>query len=185
VELAGRALVEYPLGALAAAGVEAVVVAKRGTELPALAVPVVIEPEEPRHPLAGIVAALRHAGGRSVLAVACDLPLLSPELLAALVATPQPLDPSPAAHASDPEPLVLAAPGGEPQPLLGRYPAALLPELEAALAREEPLRRTVAALSPLLLGDADLARFGDPAELLLNVNDRSDLARAGAILAAR
>jgi molybdopterin-guanine dinucleotide biosynthesis protein A len=170
-ELAGRALVEYPLAALAAAGVEAVVVAKGGTELPALAVPVLGEPDEPRHPLLGIVTALRHAGGRPVLAVACDLPLVTPPLLEAL--------------ATAPEPLVLAAPGGEPQPLLGRYAPALLPALEVALSRQEPLRRTVAALNPRLFADADLARFGDPAELLLNVNDRSDLARAGAILGAR
>lgn len=168
-ELAGRVLVEHPLSALAAAGIEAVVVAKAETELPALSAPLLIEPPQPRHPLLGIVTALQHAGGRPVLAVACDLPLLTPALLEALAAAP--------------EPLVLAAPGGEPQPLLGRYAPALLPGLEAALAREEPLWRTVASLSPRLLADAELARFGDPAELLLNVNDRSDLARAAAILA--
>jgi molybdopterin-guanine dinucleotide biosynthesis protein A len=170
-ELAGRALVEYPLAALAAAGVEAVVVAKGDTALPPLAVPVLREPQEPRHPLLGIVTALRAAAGRPVLAVACDLPLLTPALLAALAAAP--------------EPLVLAAPGGDPQPLLGRYAPQLLPALEAALSRREPLRRTVAALSPRLLVDADLARFGDPAELLLNVNDPADLERAGAMLARR
>jgi molybdopterin-guanine dinucleotide biosynthesis protein A len=170
-DLAGRALISYPLAARAAAGIEAVVVAKPDTELPALDVPVILEPEEPRHPLLGIVTALREAAGRPVLAVACDLPLLIPGLLAELAAAP--------------EPLVLAAPGGDPQPLLGRYAPALLPGLEAALAREEPLRRTVAALAPRLLGDAELERFGDPAELLLNVNDFSDLARAGGMLGAR
>ncbi len=171
VELAGRTLISYPLAALAAAGIEAVVVAKPETELPALAVRVLLEPPAPRHPLLGIVTALREAGGRPVLAVACDLPLLPPELLAALAAAP--------------EPLVLAAPGGDPQPLLGRYAPALLPELEAALAREEPLRRTVAALRPRLLGDDQLARYGDPADLTLNVNDRADLERAGVMLAGR
>lgn len=171
VELAGRALISYPLAALAAAGIEAVVVAKPDTELPALEVPVLREPPAPRHPLLGIITALREAGGRPLLAVACDLPLVAPELLAMLAAAP--------------EPLVLAAPGGDPQPLLGRYAPALLPDLEAALAREEPLRRTVAALRPRLLGDAELARFGDPAELALNVNDRSDLEHAGVMLAGR
>lgn len=171
VELAGRALVEYPLAALAAAGIETMVVAKLDTELPELAVPVLREPDEPRHPLLGIVTALRAGAGRPVLAVACDLPLLTPPLLAALAAAPSPL--------------TLAAPGGDPQPLLGRYAAELLPELEAALVREEPLRRTVAALAPRLLGDAELARFGDPAELLLNVNHPADRERAAAILARR
>jgi molybdenum cofactor guanylyltransferase len=170
-ELAGRPLIEYPLAALAAAGIEAVVVAKGDTELPALAVPVLTEPRQPRHPLLGIVTALRHAGGRPVLAVACDLPLLTPALLAEL--------------AAGPGPLVLAAPGGDPQPLLGLYSPALLPDLEAALARQEPMRRTVASLSPRLLADPDLVRFGDPAELLLNVNDFSDLERAGVMLASR
>lgn len=171
VSLAGRALVEWPLAALRAAGIEAAVVAKPDTELPALArgVAVVREAGEPRHPLLGIVTALRHAGGRPVLVVACDLPLVAPALLAALAAAP--------------ERLVLAAPGGEPQPLLGRYSPALLPRLEAALASQEPLRRTVAALSPRLLEDAELARFGDPAEMLLNVNDAADLARAEGMLA--
>jgi molybdopterin-guanine dinucleotide biosynthesis protein A len=147
------------------------VVAKLETELPALAVPVLREPDEPRHPLLGIVTALRAAAGRPVLAGACDLPVVTPAVLAVLAA----------AH----EPLVIAAPGGGPQPLLGRYAPELRPELEAALARREPLRRTVAALSPRLLADADLARFGDPAELLLNVNDPSDLARAGVMLGRR
>jgi molybdopterin-guanine dinucleotide biosynthesis protein A len=171
VLLAGRPLVEYPVSALAAAGIEAVVVAKSDTELPELAVPVVTEPQEPRHPLLGIVTALRYARERPILAVACDLPLVTPALLEAL--------------AAGPEPLALAAPGGDPQPLLGRYAPALLPDLEAALAREEPLRRTVAALAPRLLADAELARFGDPAELLLNVNDSSDLERAGVMLGSR
>ncbi|MBS1881110.1 MAG: hypothetical protein JST31_16480, partial [Actinobacteria bacterium] len=60
-----------------------------------------------------------------------------------------------------------------------------LPDLEAALAAEEPLRRTVARLAPRLLADAELAGYGDPAELLLNVNDSADLKRAEGILAAR
>ena len=95
------------------------------TELPQLEVPIVLEPEEPRHPLIGIVAALRHAGGRPVLVVACDLPLVSPALLAELAASPQPPDSPPSPERSGTEPLVLAAPGGDPQPLLGRYPAVL------------------------------------------------------------
>jgi molybdopterin-guanine dinucleotide biosynthesis protein A len=167
-ELAGEPLIHHPLAAVAAAGLEAVVVAKPDTELPPLRCRVVREPQLPRHPLCGVVAALRAASGRAVVAVACDMPLLAPGLLAALAAAP--------------EPLVVAAPGGRPQPLLARYGPELLAPLEAALAREEPLRHTVASLSPRLLGDAELARFGDPETLAFNVNDTADLERAARLL---
>jgi molybdopterin-guanine dinucleotide biosynthesis protein A len=200
--LAGRPLISYPLAAMAAAGIDAFVVAKPDTELPPLAggsigdrgaarVEVVRESAEPSHPLMGIIAALRHAG-RPVVVLAGDMPLASPALLAALasggIAAPsggstltvdRPLDLGIFAEA----PLVVPAPGGQPEPLQARWSPALLPALEAALAREEPLRRTLAALSPRLIGDVELARFGDPARMFLNVNDAADLRRAEAELA--
>jgi len=169
VELAGRPLIEHPLAALRAARIEAVVVAKPRTPLPPLDCEIVREAEEPRHPLLGIVAALRRAAGRPVVAVACDMPLVPAALLDHL--------------ASARDPLLVAAPGDRPQPLLGRYAAELLPDLEAALPREEPLRRTVALLSPRLLGTRELSRFGDPERMLVNVNDEADLRRASALLA--
>jgi molybdopterin-guanine dinucleotide biosynthesis protein A len=162
-ELAGRALISYPLAALVEAGLEAVVVAKPDTELPPLDVDVLNEPAEPVHPLAGIVAALRQTG-RPLVVIGCDFPFVPPALVRAL--------------ADAPEPLVVPAPGGEAQPLVARWTPALLPALEDALDREEPLRRTVAALSPRLLGDAELASFGDPARVFFNVNTPADLRRA-------
>lgn len=175
VELAGRPLISYPLAAMAAAGLEAVVIAKPDTRLPPLEVEIVREPATPTHPLAGIVAALRHAG-RPVVVLACDMPLASPSLLAALADLgPDRLDVGDA-------PLVVPAPGGAPEPLQARWSPALLPRLEAALADEEPLRLIVASLSPRLLDDAELARFGDPATMFANVNDSADLRRSAAIL---
>jgi molybdopterin-guanine dinucleotide biosynthesis protein A len=160
VELAGRPLIAYPLAALAAAGLGAVVVAKRSSVLPASpAVEIVVEPDEPTHPLAGIVAALRHAD-RPLVILGCDFPFVPPALLREL--------------ADAAEPLVVPASGGELQPLVARWSPGLLPRLEAALAREEALRRTVAALGPRLLGDAELARFGEPERIFFNVNSDAD-----------
>jgi molybdopterin-guanine dinucleotide biosynthesis protein A len=164
VELGGRPLIAYPLAALAAAGLETVVVAKRSSPLPpSSAVEILIEPDEPTHPLVGIVAALRHAG-RPLVVLGCDFPFVPPALLREL--------------ADAAEPLVVPAPDGGPQPLVARWSPALLPRLEAALTREEPLRQTLAGLRPRLLGDAELVLFGDPGRIFLNVNSAADLRTA-------
>jgi molybdopterin-guanine dinucleotide biosynthesis protein A len=87
VELEGRALVLYPLEALHEVCDDVAVVAKRDTMLPPLGgvADLWIEPDEPRHPLAGIAHALRLAGGRPVLVVAVDLPLMDAATLRTLV----------------------------------------------------------------------------------------------------
>jgi molybdopterin-guanine dinucleotide biosynthesis protein A len=170
-ELAGRPLIAHALAAVEAAALEPLVVAKRDTPLPPLECELVLEPDEPRHPLCGIVAALRAAGGSPVVAVACDMPLVAPGLIAALAAAD--------------DPLLVPVVDGRTQPLLARYEPSLLPELDAALARSEPLRRTVEGLTPRLLDEAELRRFGDPRLLVLNVNDQGDAARAGEELSRR
>jgi molybdenum cofactor guanylyltransferase len=152
--LGGRPLIAWPLAAAAAAGLEAVVVAKRDTALPELAVPVWHEPDRPRHPLLGIVTALEH-GGRPVVACGCDQPWLPAELLAALAGADGAA--APYEH-------------GAPVPLPARYPVAALGALRDALAAEAPLRRTVAALDPAAVP------LPDPA-VLANVNTPEDLAR--------
>lgn len=168
-ELGGRPLISYPLEAVEEAGLEPLVVAKRDSELPTLACQILREPDLPRHPLCGIVAALREAAGRPLVAVGCDMPFLDPGLLAWLGAAP--------------EPLVVPLVGSRLQPLLARYHPSLLPQLEAALERGEPLQRAVEELRPRLVAEPDLARFGEPRRLCLNVNDRGGLERAEALLA--
>jgi molybdenum cofactor guanylyltransferase len=169
VLLGGEPLIARPLAAIEAAGLEAIVVAKPDTDLPPLRARIVREPTEPRHPLCGLVAALREADGRPIVAVACDMPFVAPRLLAALAEAEEPL-------------VVVAAPGGRTHPLLARYGPELVPSLEAALARNEPLRRTIDSLRPCLLGEDELSRFGDPERLLLNVNNTADLAEAEDLL---
>ena len=169
VALAGRPLIERPLRALDAAGLETVVVAKPGSELPALEAPVWEEPDDPVHPLCGVLRALEGAGARPVLAVACDMPFLVPALLRRLAE----------AEAR----LVVPEAGGRMHPLLARYSPELAGPLRAALRRRAALHEAVRALRPQVLGEDALRRFGDPERLLFNVNDRADLARAERLLA--
>lgn len=166
-DLHGQPLIAYPLAAIAEAGLEPLVCAKAGDELPPLEALVLREPAEPRHPLCGIIAALREGEGRPIVALACDLPFVPAGLIRLL--------------AEAPEPLVVPSLDGRIQPLCGRYEPLLLPELEAALGREEPITRTVEELDPRLLEAGELERFGDPGRILFNVNDPADLKRAEAL----
>jgi molybdenum cofactor guanylyltransferase len=171
IRLAGRALVSYPLAALAEAGLDTVVLAKDDTPLPPLDVPIWREPDQPVHPLTGITAALERANGRALLVVACDMPFLTAPLLSHLAG----LD----------VPLAVPVSGGRLHPLLGRYAASLSGPLTAALFAARPLQEVVAELEPVLLDERALREFGDPQRLLFNVNSPADLERAEELIRER
>jgi molybdopterin-guanine dinucleotide biosynthesis protein A len=158
VELAGRPMIAHPIAAARAAGLEPFVVVKRASPLPDIDCPLVAEPDDPRHPLVGIVAALGHTGA-PVVAIACDTPLVPPGLLGALAAVRAPF-----AMPTHPR----------PQPLVARYSPALLPRLRAALARGDSLTSTAADLGGVRLGEEALREFGDPDDYFANVNEPAD-----------
>ena len=170
VTLGGRPLISYPLAAARDARLDAAVVAKRDTPLPRLNVPVWTEADEPRHPLRGLVTALECADGRPVLALACDLPFTTPELLGWLARLRGPA--------------AIPRVGGRLQPVLARYEPVVLEQLRAALAAERPLEDAVGALRSRPVVEAQLRRFGPPARLTFNVNTPDQLAEAEAMLKA-
>jgi molybdopterin-guanine dinucleotide biosynthesis protein A len=164
--LAGRSLVEHVVGAARAGGLEPVVVAKADTPLPPLDCRVLIEPQQPRHPLLGIVTALRELQESAMTVVcACDMPFVTGPLLAWLAGLE--------------EPLVVTSAGGEVQPLLGRYAASLLARLEAALAEGVSMREVASRLGARVVGPAELERFGDPLLLCSSINTPTELEAAG------
>jgi molybdenum cofactor guanylyltransferase len=168
VELAGRPLISYPLAAVEAAGLEPLVVAKPESRLPKLRCRTIREPARPLHPAVGIVAALRHAGERPLVAVGCDMPFVSPALLAWL--------------ASMPESVVVPSVGGRLHPFPGRYEGSARPALEETLRTGTAMHAALAAIRPQPASEADLARFGDPPRLCFNVNSPADLRRAERML---
>jgi len=165
VELAGRPLLLYPLAAVRAVLRDVAVVAKRDTALPPLdaAVAIWLEPDEPRHPLSGVLHALQRARGRPVLVVAGDLPLLAPSLVRRL-----------ARAGARGAPAVVPRAGGRLQPLCARYDAAALPALEG-FDPAQRLSDVVTALGPLVLDVDDETSF-------FNVNRPEDLLQASALL---
>lgn len=170
--LAGRPLITWPLAALRAAGLDPFVVTKTDRPVdgdPALrGVTVVIEPDEPRHPLLGVLEALRHAGGRPVIVIGCDLPLLAPEYLRWL--------------AGFPGGTVAPRAGGHLQPLAARYGADAISAVERGVGAGESATGVITGLDPIVIEEDELRRFGDPDQMFTNVNTPADLERAGRLL---
>jgi molybdopterin-guanine dinucleotide biosynthesis protein A len=154
--LAGRPLIAYPLEALRSVCDGVVIVAKRDSELPA-EVERWDEPDQPRHPIAGIRHALERADG-PILVCAADMPFVTAAVLRQIAAE---LRPGVKAVAASSE--------GELQPLLAAYAPEALELLQVA-PPDEPLRRTVESLTPALVAV-------EP-EVVFNVNTPGDLAEA-------
>ena len=154
--LAGRPLVAYPLDALRAVCERVVVVAKRDTALP----PDLErwdEPDEPRHPVAGITHALERAAG-PILVCAADMPFVTPGVLGLLAGELRPGLKAAAAFCE-----------GRLEPLLAAYgPQAR--EILAGAPAGEPLRRIVESLMPVLVDVTP--------DVVFNVNTPGDLAEA-------
>ena len=148
-DVGGAPLIARPLAAAAAAGLEAVVVAKRATPLPD-GLTVWHEPDEPVHPLLGVVTALERAGG-PVIALPCDMPFVPPALLARLAAGPE----------------AAVRVHGEVQPFPARYEPAALPALRDAVERGAAARAMVAG-----------AAVDVEADVLRSVNTPEELAAA-------
>ncbi|HEY4279180.1 MAG TPA: molybdenum cofactor guanylyltransferase [Conexibacter sp.] len=166
VELQGRPLLSYPVGVLQAALEQVVVVAKAATELPGLpSVEIWLEPDEPRHPLTGLVHALAAAEGRAVLIAAGDLPFLTVPLVMQLATVP-----------TIGAPALVPRAAGRLQPLLARYePAALAPLSDALSADPGSLSEIVEAIAPRVVELDDEGPF-------FNVNRPEDLLTAAAMM---
>jgi molybdopterin-guanine dinucleotide biosynthesis protein A len=121
-------------------------------------------------PLAGVLTALEAAAGRAGLFLALDLPFVPVPLLSRLVEL---------ADGSDA--VVPVSPRG-PEPLCAVYGPACLPPIRRRIAGGD-LRMTgfwpdvkVRQVPP-----AELAAFGDPSHLFLNLNTPADLEAAGGV----
>jgi molybdopterin-guanine dinucleotide biosynthesis protein A len=168
VELEGRSLLHYPLSVLRAVLDEVAVVAKQSTVLPGLDVEIALwlEPEEPRHPLAGVVHALRCARGQPVVVVAGDMPFVTRALVAAL-----------ARERSRGAVAVVPRAGGRLQPMCARYEPRALGAL-AGCDLAAPVADAVGALAPRILEWPDEEPF-------FTVKGPEDILQAAALLGGR
>ena len=132
-------------------------------------IPVSVETDGPGSgPAAGMLGAARARPGRNLLVLACDLPLVPVDLLSVLAASGAELAPA-------------AADTGDPRSMNPTCALWTPPALERLAARVEegdnrlyPLTRCAS----LRVEPVDAARFGDPENVLLNVNTAADWQRA-------
>ena len=171
---AGPTLVEWAVDRLAAVkGVERVLVAAGHAGIGSIPagtdVPVEATPDGPGSgPAAGVLGAARSRPDRELLVLACDLPLVPVELLAALAGSRADL----AAAASDP------ADPWSMNPTCALWKPAALKLLERRVAKGDFRLYPTLQDSDLRVQAIDAGRFGDPKQVLLNVNTAEDWARA-------
>ena len=170
----GPTLVQWAVTRLAAVvAVEEIVVAagNSGTEVDPVdrRVPVLLAGDGPGSgPAAGVLGAARARPGRNLLVLACDLPLVPVDLLSELAAADAELAAA-AMDASDPRSM-------NPTCALWTPPALerLAVRVEEGDNRLYPLTRCAGVrVEPMHAG-----RFGDPQDVLLNVNTAADWERA-------
>jgi molybdopterin-guanine dinucleotide biosynthesis protein A len=168
LELAGRPLLLYPLAVVRATLAEVAVVAKTFSVLPPLDPDVTIwlEPDAPRHPLAGVVHALMRARGRPVIVIAGDMPFVTRALVNALARRP------PRGATA-----VVPRAAGRLQPLCARYEQSALAVL-AAFDPDAPAEEAIAALRPRILDWPEEEPF-------FKINRPEDLLQAAALLDTR
>ena len=164
--VAGRAMIEHVVEAVAAvADALLVSVGEQGAafESATRTLRQVVDHYEDAGPLAGLHAGLTAAQTPWVLAVACDMPFITPEVLHALLA----------ARGPDVAAVVARTPDGRGHPLCACYHQRTLPVVEAHLAAG-----TLAMHA--LLDHLDKVKYVDlPTGPLRNVNHLSDLADWG------
>jgi len=148
VDVGGRPMALRVARAMVDAGATPVHVVGKDPRLAKLGLPLVPDCDDAQHPLVGLVTALRHAaeqGRERVLTAPCDLPLLGPQHLAALLRADQP---------------VVARTVDRRHPLLAVLGVEQLPALTTALEARVSVRAALAALPGIEL----------PEDALLNVN---------------
>jgi molybdopterin-guanine dinucleotide biosynthesis protein A len=134
----GRALIERTLSVVAEAGLRTVLVGNRADYDTLTQLPRIQDVAGVEGPLAGLIALLRHVGDDDAIALACDMPYLTPGLLTRLAT-------------EAPTAVVLAprSPGSiKWEPLCARYRAhEVLSVLERAVAAgERSFQRVLAQL---------------------------------------
>jgi molybdopterin-guanine dinucleotide biosynthesis protein A len=171
LQLGGRSIVERVVAALTSV-VDDVLVVTNTPELYAfLGLPMVADVYPDHGSLGGIYSGLR-AAGEIAFTVACDMPFLHPEIVRLVVAR---------AGEGD---VVIPRVGEQLETMHAAYGKACLPPIEERLrAGRLKIVGFFDSVRVVEIGEAEVARFRDPAVAFMNVNTPDELERARARVA--
>lgn len=170
--LGGRRIIERVLAALVPAVDDVLVVTNTPDLYAFLGLPMVSDAFPDHGSLGGIYTGLRAAAGAGALTVACDMPFVEPAVVRLV-----------AARAGDGD-VVIPRVGRKLETMHALYAKPCLAAMEACL-RDGRLKITgfFDRVRVVEIPEDEVARFGDPARVFMNVNTPGDLARAEALLA--
>lgn len=167
----GPTLLEHCVALASPLCAECLVVLNDPEGWPALGARLVRDEQPGAGPLAGLASGLEQARYERALLLACDLPLLQPALLQAMLGEPQEYD------ALVP---VQETVGDRPQvePLLAIYRRACLPEIRACLAHgERSMHGLLGLIQTRYYTPAEWKRYDPAGKSFLNLNQPQDTLR--------
>jgi molybdopterin-guanine dinucleotide biosynthesis protein A len=171
IQLGGRSIVERVVAALTPVVDDLLVVTNTPELYAFLGLPMVADVYPDHGSLGGIYSGLR-AAGQIAFTVACDMPFLHPEIVRLVVAR---------AGEGD---VVIPRVGEQLETMHAAYGKACLPPIEERLrAGRLKIVGFFDRVRVVEIGEAEVARFRDPAVAFMNVNTPDELERARALVA--
>jgi molybdenum cofactor guanylyltransferase len=171
IPLGGRSIVERVVAALAPVVDDLLIVTNTPELYAFLGLPMVADVYPDHGSLGGIYSGLR-AAGQIAFTVACDMPFLHPEIIRLVVAR---------AGEGD---VVIPRVGEQLETMHAAYGKACLPPIEERLrAGRLKIVGFFDRVRVVEIGEAEVARFRDPAVAFMNVNTPDELERARALVA--
>ncbi|MGH7389330.1 MAG: molybdenum cofactor guanylyltransferase [Candidatus Rokuibacteriota bacterium] len=172
MDLGGRRIIERVIDALDGAVDDLLVVTNTPDAYAFLGLPMVGDVFPGGGSLGGIYSGLRAASGEAAFTVACDMPFLKTAVVRLVVARAAEGD------------VVIPRVGGQYETMHAAYGKRCLPHMEERL-REGRLKIVgfFDRVRVVEIGEAEVARHGDPALVFMNVNTPEELARARAVAA--
>jgi molybdenum cofactor guanylyltransferase len=171
IQLGGRSIVERVVAALTPVVDDLLVVTNTPDLYAFLGLPMVADVYPDHGSLGGIYSGLR-AAGEIAFTVACDMPFLHPEIVRLVVAR---------AGEGD---VVIPRVGEQLETMHAAYGKACLPPIEERLrAGRLKIVGFFDSVRVVEIGEAEVARFRDPAVAFMNVNTPDELEGARALVA--